>query len=56
MDKDEGLWSLRNKLYNAPIKESVVGLLRALPLAIAHAAAYINRRARMTVASCLNER
>ncbi|OAK96859.1 hypothetical protein IQ06DRAFT_47717 [Phaeosphaeriaceae sp. SRC1lsM3a] len=58
MDESEGLELLRNKLGDLPLEESVVELLRALgciPLAISQAAAYINRRARMTVAGYLNE-
>jgi hypothetical protein len=58
MDVGEGLQLLRNKLEDQPFKESAVELLRALdciPLAISQAAAYINRRARMTVASYLDE-
>ncbi|KAF2818103.1 hypothetical protein CC86DRAFT_414212 [Ophiobolus disseminans] len=58
MDEGEGLQLLRNKLEDQPFKESAVELLRALdyiPLAISQAAAYINRRARMTVASYLEE-
>jgi tetratricopeptide (TPR) repeat protein len=58
MDEGEGLQLLRNKLCNPPAKQSAAELLRALdciPLAITQAAAYINRRARMTVASYLDE-
>jgi tetratricopeptide (TPR) repeat protein len=58
MDEGEGLQLLHHKLHDPPIKESAVELLRALdciPLAITQAAAYINRRARMTVNSYLNE-
>ncbi|KAF2819475.1 hypothetical protein CC86DRAFT_246282, partial [Ophiobolus disseminans] len=58
MDEDEGLQLLRNKLRDPPINESAVELLQALdyiPLAITQAAAYINRRARMTVAGYLIE-
>jgi hypothetical protein len=58
MDEGEGLQLLRNKLHDTLIEESAVGLLRALdciPLAVTQAAAYINRRARMTVASYLDE-
>jgi tetratricopeptide (TPR) repeat protein len=56
MDKSEGLQLLRNKLRDPPNEDSAVELLRALdgiPLAISQAAAYINRRARMTIASYL---
>jgi len=58
MNESEGLQLLGNKLRNAPAEESAVELLRALdciPLAITQAAAYINRRARMTVAGYLKE-
>ena len=58
MDKGEGLKLLRNKLRDPPIEESAVDLLHALdciPLAITQAAAYINRRARMTVTSYIVE-
>ncbi|USP74607.1 hypothetical protein yc1106_01881 [Curvularia clavata] len=58
MDGGEGLQLLRNKLQDPPIEESAMDLLRALdciPLAIAQAAAYINRRGRMTVADYLAE-
>ncbi|KAH7068389.1 kinesin light chain 1 [Paraphoma chrysanthemicola] len=58
MDESEGLQLLRNKLCDPPIEESAVELLRTLdciPLAISQAAAYINRRARMTVTSYLDE-
>ncbi|KAF1964201.1 TPR-like protein [Bimuria novae-zelandiae CBS 107.79] len=58
MNESEGLQLLCNKLGNLPIEESAVELLRALdyiPLAITQAAAYISRRARMTVARYLDE-
>ncbi|KAI4940873.1 hypothetical protein J4E91_011130 [Alternaria rosae] len=58
MDEGEGLQLLRNKLQDPPLEESAVDLLRALdciPLAVAQAAAYINRRGRITVASYLAE-
>jgi tetratricopeptide (TPR) repeat protein len=58
MDEGEGLQLLRNKLGDLPHEESAVELLRALdciPLAISQAAAYISRRARMTVAGYLDE-
>ncbi|KAJ8112893.1 hypothetical protein OPT61_g4848 [Boeremia exigua] len=58
MGEDEGLQLLRKKLDDALIEESAVELLRALdciPLAISQAAAYINRRARMTIAGYLRE-
>ncbi|KAF2993772.1 hypothetical protein E8E13_002383 [Curvularia kusanoi] len=58
MDEGEGLQLLQNKLHGLPPEESAVELLRALdyiPLAISQAAAYINRRARITVAGYLAE-
>ena len=58
MDEGEGLQLLRNKLLDPPVEESTVDLLRALdciPLAVVQAAAYINRRRRMTVAGYLAE-
>ena len=58
MHEGEGLQLLRNKLGDPPLEESAVELLRALdciPLAISQAAAYINRRARITVAGYLSE-
>jgi hypothetical protein len=58
MDEGEGLQLLRNKLRDPPIEESAVELLRALdriPLAVTQAAAYINRRTRITVADYLDE-
>ncbi|KAF2818105.1 hypothetical protein CC86DRAFT_238310, partial [Ophiobolus disseminans] len=58
MNEDEGLQLLRKKLRDPLIKESAVKLLHALdciPLAVTQAAAYINRRARMTVAGYLKE-
>jgi tetratricopeptide (TPR) repeat protein len=58
MDESEGLQLLRNKLEDLPHEESAIELLRALdciPLAISQAAAYINRRARMTVIGYLDE-
>jgi tetratricopeptide (TPR) repeat protein len=58
MDEGEGLRLLHHKLRSPPVQESAVELLHALdciPLAITQAAAYINRRARMTVASYLIE-
>jgi tetratricopeptide (TPR) repeat protein len=58
MDNSEGLQLLRNKLRDPPNDESAVELLRMLdgiPLAITQAAAYISRRARMTVARYLDE-
>ncbi|KAJ4374692.1 hypothetical protein N0V86_007565 [Didymella sp. IMI 355093] len=58
MDETDGLQLLRNKLRHPPPEEKAVELLRALdciPLAISQAAAYINRRARMTVAGYLSE-
>jgi hypothetical protein len=58
MDEDEGLQLLCNKLQDPPTEEGSVELLHALdriPLAITQAAAFINRRARMTVALYLDE-
>jgi tetratricopeptide (TPR) repeat protein len=58
MNEGEGLQLLRKKLWDPPIEESAVKLLRALdyiPLAVTQAAAYINRRTRMTVAGYLAE-
>jgi tetratricopeptide (TPR) repeat protein len=58
MDEAQGLQLLRNKLQDAPSKESAANLLHALdhmPLAISQAAAYINRRAHMTTTSYLEE-
>lgn len=58
MDEEEGLQLLRNKLQDPPVEESAVDLLRALdciPLAVVQAAAYINRRGRMTIAGYLAE-
>ncbi|RYN53570.1 hypothetical protein AA0118_g9682 [Alternaria tenuissima] len=58
MDEEEGLQLLRNKLQDPPVEESAVDLLHALdciPLAVVQAAAYINRRGRMTIAGYLAE-
>ncbi|KAI1667981.1 TPR protein [Pyrenophora tritici-repentis] len=58
MDEGEGLQLLRKKLHDRPVEESAVELLRALdciPLAITQAAAYIHRRARMTVTGYIDE-
>jgi predicted metallopeptidase len=58
IDESEGLQLLRNKLQNPPIEESSIKLLHALnriPLTISQAAAYINRRARITIASYLTK-
>ncbi|KAF2175475.1 TPR-like protein [Zopfia rhizophila CBS 207.26] len=58
MDESQGLQLLYNKLQDASHGESAVDLLRALdyiPLAITQAAAYINRRARMTISGYLDE-
>jgi tetratricopeptide (TPR) repeat protein len=58
MDENEGLQLLRNKLRDPPNEDGAVELLHALdhiPLAITQAAAYINQRARMTVARYLDE-
>jgi tetratricopeptide (TPR) repeat protein len=57
MDANQGLQLLQNKL-NDSSTEGAVDLLRALdyiPLAITQAAAYINRRARMTISAYLSE-
>ncbi|OWY45267.1 TPR-like protein [Alternaria alternata] len=58
MDEEEGLQLLRNKLQDQPVEESATDLLRSLdciPLAVVQAAAYINRRRRMTIAGYLAE-
>ncbi|KAF1934502.1 hypothetical protein EJ02DRAFT_439797 [Clathrospora elynae] len=59
MDESQGLQLLHNKLSATSIEEvAAVELLRTLdcmPLAITRAAAYINRRARMTIAGYLSE-
>ncbi|RAR04858.1 TPR-like protein [Stemphylium lycopersici] len=58
MDKSEGLQLLRNKLQAPLVEESAVDLLHELnciPLAVVQAAAYINRRGRMTIAGYLDE-
>jgi len=63
MDKSQGLQLLRNKLPPMSHKEgteegAMVELLQTLdymPLAITQAAAYISRRARMTIAGYLDE-
>jgi tetratricopeptide (TPR) repeat protein len=58
MDQVQGLKLLHHKLQDLPTDEDAADLLQALdciPLAISQAAAYINRRTRMTVASYLNE-
>ncbi|KAF2195361.1 hypothetical protein K469DRAFT_545893, partial [Zopfia rhizophila CBS 207.26] len=59
MDKSQGLQLLRNKLPAVSHEEgAAVDLLRTLdcmPLAITQAAAYINRRARMTIAGYVDE-
>ncbi|KAF2030383.1 TPR-like protein [Setomelanomma holmii] len=58
MNEGKGLQLLRNKLRDPPLEESAVELLQALdciPLAVSQAAAYINRRARMTAARYLDE-
>jgi tetratricopeptide (TPR) repeat protein len=58
MDESQGLQLLRNKLQDTSTEDGAVDLLRALdyiPLAITQAAAYINRRARMTVSGYLDE-
>lgn len=56
MDEEEGMHLLRNKLQDPPVEESALDLLRApdcIPLAVVQAAAYINRRGRMTIAGYL---
>jgi tetratricopeptide (TPR) repeat protein len=58
MNESEGLQLLRNMLDDIPSEDSAASLLSALdyiPLAISQAAAYINRRARMTVSGYLDE-
>ncbi|KAF2677737.1 TPR-like protein [Lentithecium fluviatile CBS 122367] len=59
MDESQGLQLLRNKLPAVSHEEgAAVDMLRTLdcmPLAITQAAAYINRRARMTIAGYLDE-
>lgn len=58
MNKNEGLQLLRNKLDNTPNEDSLASLLSALDhilLAISQGAAYINRRARITVSGYLGE-
>ncbi|KAF2190151.1 TPR-like protein [Zopfia rhizophila CBS 207.26] len=58
MDESQGLQLLRNRLQDTSTDEGAVDLLRALdciPLAITQAAAYINRRARMTISRYLDE-
>ncbi|KAF1812000.1 hypothetical protein P152DRAFT_507770 [Eremomyces bilateralis CBS 781.70] len=58
MDEAQGLQLLRNKLLQDALTDDTIDLLRALdyiPLAITQAAAYINRRARMTISKYLDE-
>lgn len=58
MEKSQGLQLLRNKLQDTLDEQHAGDLLHALdymPLAITQAAAYINRRARMTLSDYLNE-
>jgi hypothetical protein len=58
MNEGEGLQLLRNKLQDPPVEVGAVDLLRALdciPFTVTQAAAYINRRGRITVASFLDE-
>ncbi|KAF2188819.1 hypothetical protein K469DRAFT_702535 [Zopfia rhizophila CBS 207.26] len=58
MDKSQGLQLLQNKLQDAAKEEGAADLLRALdyiPLAITQAAAFINRRSRMTALGYLDE-
>ncbi|KAH8689766.1 hypothetical protein GQ44DRAFT_637109, partial [Phaeosphaeriaceae sp. PMI808] len=58
MDKDQAVQLLRNKLEDASDEGGMADLVDALdriPLAISQAAAYINRRARMTILGYLKE-
>ena len=58
MSEGEGLQLLRSKLRHPPAEDSALELLRELdyiPLAISQAAAYIGRRARMTVTRYVEE-
>jgi hypothetical protein len=58
MTEGEGLQLLHNKLRHPPAEDSALELLRELdhiPLAITQAAAYIGRRARMTVTRYVEE-
>jgi len=58
MDESQGLQLLRNKLQGRSTEDGAVDLLNALdyvPLEITQAAAYINRRARISVSDYLNE-
>ncbi|KAF1816156.1 hypothetical protein P152DRAFT_445843 [Eremomyces bilateralis CBS 781.70] len=58
MDESQGRQLLRNKLLQDALTDDAIDLLRALdciPLAITQAAAYINRRARMTIPKYLDE-
>lgn len=58
LTEGEGLQLLRNKLRHPPAEDSALELLRELdhiPLAITQAAAYIGRRARMTVTRYVEE-
>ncbi|XXG96704.1 hypothetical protein Hte_002994 [Hypoxylon texense] len=58
MGKSQALQLLRNKLHTGSDEDGMVELLDALdyiPLAITQAAAYINRRSRMTVSGYLDE-
>lgn len=59
MDESQGLELLRNKLSTVPADQStaveLVRILDRMPLAITQAAAYINRRAHMTIASYICE-
>jgi tetratricopeptide (TPR) repeat protein len=58
MDRSQALRLLRNKLQDVSNEDGATDLLHTLdyiPLAIAQAAAYINRRARMTISGYLDE-
>lgn len=59
MDESQGLALLLNKLSTVPANQSdaveLVRILDHMPLAITQAAAYINRRARMTISSYIRE-
>src|SRR5690349_17939406 len=58
MDESQSIQLLQSKLQDASIEEGAADLPCALdymPLAITRAAAYINRRARMTISKYLDE-
>jgi tetratricopeptide (TPR) repeat protein len=58
MNESQSIQLLQSKLQDASIEEGTADLLCALdymPLAITQAAAYINRRARMTISKYLDE-